>query len=438
MKSEDVSKYVLRDPSSGIYRYYRRVPTEVSHLDKRAHVKKSLKTKSHKEALERAESIHNASEAYWRALVQGKGAIGAIEEYEAAVRAAQSLGFTYKPAGDVSQIDMVELERRFRIAEQNFDISTTIADAVLGTAPEPNPRISDVWKLYTQHNEAGLTGMSPNQLRKHKVSRERALRYAKDVFGDIELSAIRRADTIRFRDWWVQKIKTEKLKAYSANRSITDIAGMLTVIDDALQTEFHKPWEKLRIKETNATKLGKRPPFPVSWIKEKILAEGALDGLNDEGQAIIHVMIETGMRLTEVCNLRPEDIHLHGEVPHIEVAERDDRRNKTDYSVRRVPLVGVALKAMKRHPNGFPLYQDKSDTASANINKFLWNAGLRPTKSHTVYSLRHTFQDRIENAGASDRMQADLMGHEFGRPTYGDGAEMKRRRDLLLSIQIVK
>lgn len=189
--------------------------------------------------------------------------------------------------------------------------------------------------------------------------------------GDTELSAIRRADTIRFRDWWVQKIKTEKLKAYSANRSITDIAGMLTVIDDVLQTEFHKPWEKLRIKETNATKLGKRPPFPVAWIKDKILAEGALDGLNDEGQAIIHVMIETGMRLTEVCNLRLEDIHLYGEVPHIEVAERDDHRNKTDYSVRRVPLVGVALKAMQRHPKGFPLYQDKSDSASANINKFM-------------------------------------------------------------------
>ncbi|KAA3531455.1 hypothetical protein DXM29_05740 [Agrobacterium tumefaciens] len=80
-------------------------------------------------------------------------------------------GFTYTPAGDVSQIDIVELERRFKIAEQNFDVSKTIADGVLGTVPEPKPRISDVWKLYTHHNEAGLTGMSPNQLRSHKVSR---------------------------------------------------------------------------------------------------------------------------------------------------------------------------------------------------------------------------------------------------------------------------
>jgi len=65
------------------------------------------------------------------------------------------------------------------------------------------------------------------------------------------------------------------------------------------------------------------------------------------------------------------------------------------------------------------------------------NAGLRPTKSHTVYSLRHTFQDRIENAGASDRMQADFMSHEVGRPTYGDGPELFRRQDLLKKIQII-
>ncbi|MCM2455281.1 tyrosine-type recombinase/integrase [Rhizobium sp. CG4] len=436
MKSEDLSKYVVKDPTNGIYRYYRRVPTEVAHLDSRVHVKKSLKTKNHKEALERAETLHKASESYWKALLEGKNAVGAVEEYQAAVKAAQSLGFTYRPATEAALLDLAELERRLRLAQQNMDVSPTIVDASLGTARQPRPKISDIWTLYTQHNEAGLTGLSRNQMRKHQVSRERAIRYVKDVLGDVDLQDITRADTIRFRDWWVRKIKDEKLKAYSANRSFTDLAGMLSVIDDALQTEFHKAWEKLRIKETNATKLEKRPPFPVAWVRDKILAPGALDGLNPEGQAIIQVMAETGMRLTEVCNLRPEDIRLDDEIPHVEVAERDDRRNKTEYSVRRIPLVGVALEAMKRHPNGLPLYHDKSDGASANINKYLMNAGLRPTKRHTAYSLRHTFQDRIENAGASDRMQADLMGHEFGRPTYGDGAEMQRRLDLLEKIKI--
>ncbi len=97
---------------------------------------------------------------------------------------------------------------------------------------------------------------------------------------------------------------------------------------------------------------------------------------------------------------------------------------------------GIALTAMTGRPSVFPLYQDKADAASAKINKFLINAGLRPTARHTVYSFRHTFKDRIENAGASDRMQADLMGHEFRRPTYGSGAEIKRRQDFLATISL--
>ncbi|SCX32054.1 hypothetical protein DSM25558_5371 [Agrobacterium sp. DSM 25558] len=149
------------------------------------------------------------------------------------------------------------------------------------------PRVSDIWKLYLQHNEAGLTGMSPNQMRKHKISRERAIRYFNDFIGDRELHSIDRADTIRFRDWWVRKIKDEKLKASSANRSFADIAGMHDIIDDGLHTQFHKAWEKIRIKETNATNLDKRPPFPLHGSKKKILAPGALDGLNAEGKAII-------------------------------------------------------------------------------------------------------------------------------------------------------
>ena len=110
-------------------------------------------------------------------------------------------------------------------------------------------------------------------------------------------------------------------------------------------------------------------------------------------------------------------------------------RQKTPSAVRRIPLVGVALWAMKQRPQGFAEYHDKNDTASANINKFMTNNGLRESDAHTLYSLRHTFADRLENAGCSDRMHADLMGHEFGRPRYGDGPEMKRRQALLESLK---
>ncbi len=170
---------MVKDPSTGIYRYYRRVPTEVAHFDKRVHVKKSLKTKNHKDALDTAETLQRASGDYWRALLDGTNAVGAIEEYQAAVKDAQRIGFTYRPASQAAQLDLVELERQLSVAEQHFNTSSTIVDVALGTTSESPPPVSDIWKLYLQHNEAGLTGMSPNQMRKHKISRERAIRYSR-------------------------------------------------------------------------------------------------------------------------------------------------------------------------------------------------------------------------------------------------------------------
>ncbi|MGR6752119.1 hypothetical protein ACU6QF_00130, partial [Aeromonas veronii] len=63
----------------------------------------------------------------------------------------------------------------------------------------------------------------------------------------------------------------------------------------------------------------KRPPFPLAWIIEKVLAVGALSGLNDEARAILFVIIESGARLGEVANLGPDTIMLSSNVPHIKI-----------------------------------------------------------------------------------------------------------------------
>ncbi|MGE6740244.1 DUF6538 domain-containing protein [Allorhizobium pseudoryzae] len=430
MTIEDISRYVVRDPKSGRWRYYRRVPRELAGLDSRVHVKQSLKTKNHREALQRAEEVHRATEALWRALAAGADKTASVARYEAAVKLAQSYGFTYVPAEQVATLDLDEIERRLTIAAANID-KPVVVEAMTGTAPTPRPALSSLWALYEEHNAASFRGMSKDQRRKHRLSRERAIAYAVEAIGDKALADITRSDVLSFRRWWIAKMEAESLKAYSVNRSFSDIKGMLTVVDDALQTKFGDAWDKIRIKETNATKLDKRPMFPLEWVQDEILAPGALDMLNEDARLIVYTMVETGCRPGEVCNLRPEDIRLDAEVPHIEIAERDDRRQKTAYSVRRIPLVGVSLWAMKQRPKGFARYADKADSASALINKVLKARGLLPTEKHVLYSMRHTFQFRLEKAGASDRMQADIMGHELGRPTYGDGPEMARRKELL-------
>ncbi len=59
-------QYVQR--RNGKFQYYRRVPTEVAHLDRRPFVKISLKTDSEVIARKRVVLVSQATEEYWHNL----------------------------------------------------------------------------------------------------------------------------------------------------------------------------------------------------------------------------------------------------------------------------------------------------------------------------------------------------------------------------------
>lgn len=86
----------------------------------------------------------------------------------------------------------------------------------------------------------------------------------------------------------------------------------------------------------------------------------------------------------------------------------------------------------------FTDYHDKPDSLSSAMNKYLNENGLLPSDKHTLYSLRHSFQDRLLTANAPDRVQADLMGHKFHRLYYGDGSSLKQKLEWLKKVQLIK
>jgi len=148
---------------------------------------------------------------------------------------------------------------------------------------------------------------------------------------------------------------------------------------------------------------------------------------------MVYVLIETGARMSEICNLRAEQIRLDAEIPHIEI-RAVDRELKTGTSKREIPLVGVALEAMKQRPSGFPNYVDKGELVSANLMKAFRNRGLFPTSEHVIYSFRHAFEDRMLEAEIDYGMRCYLMGHKNNRPDYGQKGSLEYRRDQLLKI----
>lgn len=100
--------------------------------------------------------------------------------------------------------------------------------------------------------------------------------------------------------------------------------------------------------KTEISRRGRGLPLPPGWIVERILAVGALAELNAEGRAAVHILVETGCRLSEVANLLPAQIRLDHPIPHIIAG------STKFWEGREIPLVGVALEAAKKFPAGFP------------------------------------------------------------------------------------
>ena len=169
-------------------------------------------------------------------------------------------------------------------------------------------------------------------------------------------------------------------------------------------------------------------------MRSKILKPYAFKGINAEAQIIAYTLIETGCRPSEIANLLPENICLDADVPHIRIRPTADRELKSVASRRDIPLVGLALEAMKRAPNGFPRYRDKGNSLSAALLKTFHTRGLMPTKKHRIYSFRHAFEKRMQEAGLDYGLQCTLMGHKNTRPQYGDGGSLEYRRKEMLKI----
>lgn len=175
----------------------------------------------------------------------------------------------------------------------------------------------------------------------------------------------------------------------SANKDFTYLLNMLETVAAAKEIELGFKRKGLKLsKGKKRTRLA----FSDKWIRDVLLAPGALDGLDLEARCILLGMVNTGYRPSEAAGLLPHHIRLDAEVPHISI-EPEGRRLKNMNSERVIPLLGVSLEAFEACPKGFPRYRNKP-TFSDTINKYLRENKLLETPEHSLYSLRHSFEPR--------------------------------------------
>ncbi|MCP9290570.1 DUF6538 domain-containing protein [Gracilimonas sediminicola] len=415
------------------YYYNRRVPKALwDQIDKQL-IRISLKTDSKKLAIRKASKVNAEIEAYWNSLLN-TNKTHSDERFKEAVNLAKHVGFNYAPVNDLASGSIRDIAKRTS-AIKKHEGNPKVVKAVLGTVKKPEITLTRCLEIFWSITKDRVMNKSEKQLRDWRNTRIRAINDLKSLIGDKSIEALTRQDMIEFRDWWIDRIQNEGLRANTANKYLVFIKNIVETVSDhlSLKIDHHLIFKKITLKEK---KTKSRKPFDKEYIKSELLNNIKSGDLNDQAKAIVLIMVNTGARPSEITNLEEADIKLDHEIPHIVIRENSLRELKTQYSERRIPLVGCSLEAMKKFPRGFPRYRGKTDSFSNLVNKYLRQHDLSPTERYSLYSLRHGFQDRLTRSGVNDRMQAELMGHKFNRPLYGDGPTLENKVQCLQKICI--
>lgn len=413
------------------YHLKRRRPKRFATVDPRAFIYVSLMTDSLREAEAKAERVWDELIAAWEAKLDLRSQEAEIR-FTAARRLAQARGVRFLPVERVVQMPLEDLVERIEMATgSDGAIDPIEADAVLGIAKQPPITISRALEEYWSLTRDRVLGKTEVQQRRWRNPRIKAVKNFISVVGDIPIEDITADDMLDFRDWWIARVEGGKVKPASANKDFIHLSSVLKTVNQMKRLSLNIPTDGLALK---AGPQVHRLPFSEKWIRERLLAEGSLSGLNDQARCVVLTMVNTGARPSEITGLLPHLIDLEANIPHIKI-RAEGRTVKTAYSERDIPLAGVSLEAMRECRSGFPRYPDAA-ALSALVNQYLRANSLAETSRHTLYGLRHSFEDRLLAKNVPDRLAADLMGHKTVRERYGAGASLAQKFQIVQKIAL--
>jgi hypothetical protein len=342
-------------------------------------------------------------------------------------------------AGDIDEI----VRRVLALRDERGPDVEAVADALLGTVPEAHPSLTEVLDEFVELTRTRHVRKSEAQRHKWLLPRQRAVRnFLAAVFGtgpdgapnDQPVDRITRAHALQFRAWWSARVLTGH-KVETANKDFGHLSQIVGTWAKLTDTPLDNPFRGLRLEGKDG---GRTPPFSRTWVVDRLLAPDAFAGLNDEARDVFLMMVNTGLRPSEITDAPLDDFAVDAAIPHFRVAP-NGRELKVAHTRREIPLLGVSLDAARRIAarGGIVRYRHKAGAWSALVNKYLANNGLKETPAHVAYSLRHYVEDALLAAGVDDRVRADILGHKYARPVYGTGGGLAGRRQALKKIALV-
>ena len=414
-----------------------RVPKRYTAIVQKGEITRSLRTGDKKEAAALRAVVERQILAELDARLAGL-ASPPTPRFEVATTVAAMRSFPYRTADELAAGSIGDIVARVEDLVAKRDAPDSVeAAALLGGVDRPRLTITQVADKMPEWFPLELRSKNERQKGTWRARWTRPVGKVVELLGrDPVFVDLTRADAKAVKDALQDRVLEGDLKGSSAQKEIQNL--------DQLWKRFHKtldmspddvpasPFYRLSEGLTYLDENSRKKEVPIEWIPAKLLAPGALDFMNDELRDLIFVLIETGARQSEITDLPPHAICLDAPIPFIRIAREKGefaREIKNASSKRDIPLVGVALEAMRRHPEGFPRYRGKG-TFSAAANKSLRERSLLPDDI-TIGGLRHSFETRLRRVGLENEDRAVLMGHSVkkarGRPVYGDDMPLHQR-----------
>lgn len=281
-----------------------------------------------------------------------------------------------------------------------------------GRLPRPAPTLADAKRLYFQEK---IKGDINETARKSRI--DRVMGYlAHAIEDDRPLAKLTREDAREVRDYMIRDLD---MKPATVRRYMNDIRALISFgITEFGLRDAVNPFLRLSIKIETVAR-DERSPIPDDVLKaigNRLSAHAGADLWQ-----IWRIVEGTGCRLGEVSGLLVSDVKLDASIPYIDLVNHPHRRLKTAGSVRRVPLVGAALKAATEAVDAagegrflFPRYGKVrgADTASASLMKHV--RAITSDPKIVVHSLRHTMEDRLIRARVDEFDRNLVLGHSKG------------------------
>jgi integrase len=275
----------------------------------------------------------------------------------------------------------------------------------------------------TDHLDEWLGTLS-NEAKTKDMKRATIVRFG-ETFPFIQ--DVNRKDVQR---WFGKRATDDGLTTKTLNRYLSELRGYWSFLRSLeLVPEEGSPFDRLTL---SGKRSEDRKPFEAAEVVSLLRAA---EERGDEALAnVITLGMWTGARIESLCKLKVEDVRADC------IRIEDD---KTEAGRRDVPIHSKLKPSLKRlvgeSKDGFVLsglstnkYGDRSDAVGKRFGRLKADLGFG--EAHVFHSIRKTVVTLLDNAGVTENVAADIVGHEKPRITYGlysGGSSLETKRKAL-------